>query len=192
MAKQGFSYIDQAYEELFGDVVRPQKNLYALISHLYLPPFIQVMEAFANHRPSNQEPTAYDSLEHKFEAMDIGSSSSGTKPSTWDEAAAASSSSTTSGWGTWPTPTQPQTRECIHHRFPEFDDPLEIPHSKRSSVVYPYVPINYRRNLDVNLFTAWHTSTLPSRMVRSVPRPDEALGISLALLAKKAKLYPSN
>ena len=61
--------------------------------------------------------------------MDIESSSSTTKPFAWDEAVASSSSSKASGWGAWPTPTQPQTRERIHHRFPEFDGPLEIPPS---------------------------------------------------------------
>ena len=151
------------------------------------------METFVSHRPSNQEPTTYDSLEHKFAIMDIGSSSSGTKLSAWDEAAASSSSSSTaSGWGTWSTTAQPQTRERIHHRFPEFDDPLDFPSSKRSSVVYPYVSINRRRSLEDNLLTSWYTSTLPSRMVRSVPHPIEILGFNPALLAKKEKLYPSD
>ncbi|THF98198.1 hypothetical protein TEA_016561 [Camellia sinensis var. sinensis] len=90
MAKPIFSYIDQAYEELFDDAVRPRKNLHALVSHLYPPLFIQVMEVFGNHRPLNQEPAAYDSLEHKFTIMDIGSSSSTAKPSAWDEVAASS------------------------------------------------------------------------------------------------------
>ena len=107
MAKPIFSYIDQAYEELFDDVVRPRKNLYALISHLYPPPFIQVMEAFANHRPSHQEPTACDSLEHKFAIMDIGSSSSNPQSSSWDETV-ASSSSGASGGRSW---SEPKARE---------------------------------------------------------------------------------
>ena len=90
MEKQTFSYFDQAYEELFDNVVRPRKNLHALISHLYPPSYIQVMEAFANYRPLDYKPTIHNSLAQNFVNMDIGCSSSNQKPSTWDEAATSS------------------------------------------------------------------------------------------------------
>ena len=62
MDTQTFSYIDQAYEELLDNDVRPRKNFHAFISHTYPPPFIQVMEVFANHRPLDQEPIVQNSL----------------------------------------------------------------------------------------------------------------------------------
>ena len=97
MAKQTFSYIDQAYKELLDNDVRPRKNFHAFIIYTYPPLFIQVMEFFANHRLLNQEPIVHNSLVQDFAIMDIGSSSSATKPSAWNENAASSSSSKASG-----------------------------------------------------------------------------------------------
>ena len=94
MAKQTFSYIDQAYKELLDNDIRPRKNFHAFISLTYLPPFIQVVEALANYRPLDQEPTVHNSLDQDFATMDIGSSSSATKPFEWGKAATYSSSNT--------------------------------------------------------------------------------------------------
>ena len=99
MAKQTFSDIYQAYKELLDNDVRHRKNFHAFISHSYPSLFIQVMEAFVIHRTLDQEPIVHNSLVQDFAKMDIGSSISATKPSTWDEAAASSSFSKASGWG---------------------------------------------------------------------------------------------
>lgn len=62
MDKQTFSYLDQAYEELFDNTVRPRKNLHALISHLYPPSYIQGMKAFTNYQPLDYEHTVHNPL----------------------------------------------------------------------------------------------------------------------------------
>ena len=62
LANQPFSFIDQAYEE----ALDPWKNSHAFISHTYPPPFIQVMEAFAEYTP----------LKQKLAHMDLEGSSS--------------------------------------------------------------------------------------------------------------------
>lgn len=95
MANQAFSYINRAYEEVFDNNDRPQKNLHAFIGYIYPSPFIQVMEAFAPYEP----------LDQAFAQMDLESSSFAQKPFAWDEV--ASSSSGNIGWDTWSTPVQP-------------------------------------------------------------------------------------
>ncbi|THG18705.1 hypothetical protein TEA_028328 [Camellia sinensis var. sinensis] len=67
---------------------RARKNLHAFIGHIYLPPFIQVMEAFAKYKPLDQP------LDQDFAKMDLGNSSVAPKLSTWDEAVSSSSGNT--------------------------------------------------------------------------------------------------
>lgn len=117
MANHTLSYINRIYEEALGNDYRPQKNFNALISHTYPPPFIQVMDAF----------TPYEPLDQAFAQMDLGSSSSAPKLSSWNETASKVASSGSTSWGTWSPQAQPQIRERIHHRFVEFDDPLSVP-----------------------------------------------------------------
>ena len=73
-----------------------------------------------------------------------------------------------------------------------FDNPILVHTSRRSSVVYPYVPFDQSRCLEDNLLSALFTSTLPTKIVQMVPNPVEGVGLSLSRLAKKAKLSSSN
>ena len=114
--------------------------------------------------------------------MDIGSSSSDPKPSAWDEAA-TSSSSGASSWKSWPELEESKLRERINHHFVEFVDPLTFPPFAWSSVVYPYVPINCRRCLEDNLLVTWYTSSISTKIVQAIHRPEEAQGYSLSFLA---------
>ena len=121
--------------------------------------------------------------------MDLGNSSSQT--SAWDEAA-TSSSSGVSDWTSWSTPESWDLRERINHHFVEFTDPLEFPSYTRSSVVYPYVPIDHRRSLEKNLLMAWYTSSMPTKTVHVARRPEEAEGYNPSFLAQKAKICSSD
>ena len=76
MAKSIFPSIDRAHEESYDDVVPPRKNLHALISHLYPPFHIQVMDAFANYRPLDYEHIALNLSIQKLANIDTRSSSS--------------------------------------------------------------------------------------------------------------------
>ncbi|XP_028087072.1 probable receptor-like protein kinase At5g24010 [Camellia sinensis] len=103
-----------------------------------------------------------------------------------------SSSSGASGWRSWPEPEESKLRERINHHFVEFVDPLTFPHFSRSSVVYPYVPIDRRRRLEDNLLVAWYTYSMPTKIVQATHRPEEAQGYSPSFLAQKAKLCSSD
>mgnify|MGYP003702919227 CR=1 FL=1 len=63
MANQALSYIDQAYKEALDNDEQSQKNLHAFIGHIYPPPCIQVMEAFAEYKPLDQEFAKYQPLD---------------------------------------------------------------------------------------------------------------------------------
>ena len=145
------------------------------------------MEAFVDYKPLDYEHIAFNPLVYKLtdtknsspklplysdrttlepllrqvENMDLGNSSSQT--SAWDETV-TSSSSGASGWTSWSTPETYDLRERINHHFVEFTDPLEFPSCARSSVVYPYVPIDLRRSLEENLLVAWYTSSMPTKL----------------------------
>ena len=76
MAESIFSSNDRTHEESYDDAVPPRKNLHALISHLYPPFYIQVMDAFANYQPLDFEHIALNPSIQKLTNMDMGSSSS--------------------------------------------------------------------------------------------------------------------
>ena len=76
MAESIFPSIDRAHEKSYDDAVHPRKNLHALISHLYPPFYIQVMDAFANYQPLDFKQIALYSSIQKLTNMDMGSSSS--------------------------------------------------------------------------------------------------------------------
>ena len=83
MAESIFPSIDLAHEESYDDVVLPRKNLHALISHLYPPFYIQVMDAFSNYQPLDFEYVALNPSIQKLTNMDMVSSSSESKD--WEQ-----------------------------------------------------------------------------------------------------------
>ena len=95
----------------------------------------------------------------------------------------ASSSSGASGWRSWSEPEAWELRERVNHHFVEFTDPLEFPSDVRSSVVYPYVPIDRQRSLEDNLLVAWYTSSMPTKIVQATRRPEEAQVYNPSFLA---------
>ena len=86
MAESIFASIDRAHEESYDDAVLTQKNLHALISHLYPPFYIQVMKAVANYQPLDYEHIALNPLIQKLTNMNMGSSSSDS-PSDYEQTA---------------------------------------------------------------------------------------------------------
>ncbi|CAL5380657.1 unnamed protein product [Camellia sinensis] len=165
--------------------------------HIALNPLIQKakikdIRIFPPDLPLQFEQSALKPLIRKITNMDLSNSSS--QISVWDKAAAASSSgsSGSSDWTNWSVLETPDLREQINHHFVEFTDPLEFPSYARSSVVYPYVPIDHRRSLEENLLVAWYTSSMPTKIVHTAPRPEEAQGYNPSFLAQKAKLCSSD
>ena len=119
------------------------------------------MEASATYESLDHEHIVLNPLIQKISDMDLGDSSS---QSAWDRAVAPSTFEG-SGISGWLESEARVLRERINHHFVEFTDPLDFPSDAWSSVVYPYVPIDLRRNLEDNLLVAWYTSSIPTKIV---------------------------